>query len=135
MYLRIREAFCVGASTYTDALGDSSLIQINTGGRTEDILKQEKVVPYNELLHNLLSCVHKYSMRDERMTCANQMLVHHKNRGVLMLRVQILHANAAIIRKVGADKNQLCNAVRIEMAEEGGNMDINIKKQRTCCQD
>ena len=95
------------------------------------MLKQESAVPYNELLQNLLFCLEKHKLLDEREMCASKMLVHHKNRNGLMLSVHNAHANAATIVKVGADRSQLSNAVCIELATEGHAREINIQKNKT----
>ena len=89
------------------------------------MLKQENAIPYNELLMNLLMCLERHTLLDEREICASKMLVHHKNRHGLMLSVHNAHANAATIVKVGADRSQLSNAVCIELATEGRNNEIN----------
>ena len=95
------------------------------------MLKQENAIPYNELLMNLLICLERHKLRDERDICASKMLVHHKNRNGLMLSVHNAHANAATIVKVGADRSQLSNAVCIELATEGHAREINIQKNKT----
>ena len=94
------------------------------------MLKQENAIPYNELLMNLLICLEKHTLLDEREICASKMLVHHKNRNGLMLSVHNAHANAATIVKVGADRSQLSNAVCIELATEGHAREINIQKNK-----
>ena len=96
----------------------------------QKLLKQEKTIPLNELLMNLLTCMEKHGLLDEREIGASKMLVHYKNRNGLMLSVHNVHANAATIHKVGADRSQLTNAVCIELATEGHNREINIQKNR-----
>ena len=93
-------------------------------------LAQERAIPYNELLMNLLTCMEKHGLLDEREICASKMLVHYKNRNGLMLSVHNVHANAATVHKVGADRSQLSTAVCIELATEGHNREINIQKNR-----
>ena len=92
--------------------------------------KEEKAIPYNELLMNLLTCMEKHGLLDEREICASKMLVHYKNRNGLMLSVHTVHADAATIHRVGAHGSQLPNAVCIELATEGHNRDINIQKMK-----
>ena len=94
----------------------------------QKLLQQEKAIPYNELLMNLLTCMQKHGLLDEREICASKMLAHYKNRNGLMLSVHNVHANAATVHKVGADRSQLSNAVCIELATEGHNREINIQK-------
>ena len=95
----------------------------------QKLLKQEKAIPYNELLMNLFTCLEKHTLLGEREICASKMLVHYKNRNGLMLSVHNAHANAATIHRVGADRSQLSNAVCIELATEGPNREINIQKK------
>ena len=92
------------------------------------MLKQEKAIPYTELLMNLITCMEKHGLLDERDMCAIQMLVHYKNRNGLMLIVHNVHDNAATVHNVGADRSQLSNAVCIELATEGHHREINIQK-------
>ena len=108
----------------------ASVITTEFRAEFQKLLKQEKAIPYNELLMNLLTCLEKHGLLDEREICASKMLVHYKNRNGLMLSVNKVHANAVTILKVGADRSQLSNAVCIELATEGPNREINIQKIR-----
>ena len=106
----------------------ASMITTEFRAEFQKLLKQEKAIPYNELLMNLLTCMEKHGLLDEREICASKMLVHYKNRNGLMLSVHNVHANASTVHKVGADRSQLSNAVCIELANEGHNREINIQK-------
>ena len=79
----------------------ASMITTEFRAEFQKLLKQEKATPYNELLMNLLTCMEKHGLLDEREICASKMLVHYKNRNGLMLSVHNVHANAATVRKVG----------------------------------
>ena len=105
----------------------ASMITTEFRAEFQKLLKQEKAIPYNELLMNLLTCLEKHTLLDEREICASKMLVHYKNRHGSMLSVRNVHANAATVHKVGADRSQLSNAVCIELATEGHSREINIQ--------
>ena len=79
----------------------ASMITTEFRAEFQKLLMQEKAIPLNELLMNLLTCMEKHGLLDEREICASKMLVHYKNRNGLMLSVHNVHANAATVHKVG----------------------------------
>ena len=79
----------------------ASMITTEFGAEFQKLLNQEKAIPYNELLMNLLTCLDQHGFLDEREMCATKMLVQHKNRNCLMLSAHNVHANAATVHKVG----------------------------------
>ena len=79
----------------------ASLITTEFRAEFQRLLKEEKAIPYNELLMNLLTCMEKNGLLDERVICASKMLVHYKNNNGLMLSVHTVHGNAANIDRVG----------------------------------
>ena len=106
----------------------ASMITTQFRAEFQKLMKQEKAIPYNELLMNLLACLQTHGLFADREICAIEMLVHYKSRNGLMLSVHNVHANAATVHKVGADRSQLSNAECIELATEGHNREINIQK-------
>ena len=106
----------------------ASVITTEFRAEFQKLLKQEKASPSNELRMNLLTCMEKHGSLGEREICASKMLVHYKNRNGLMLSVHNVHANAATVHKVGADRSQLSNATCIELATESHNKEIDIQK-------
>ena len=66
----------------------------------QKLWQQEKAMPYNELLMNLLTCMQKHGLLDEREICASKMLVHYKNKNGLMLSVVNAPANASTSQRV-----------------------------------
>ena len=78
-----------------------SMITTEFRAEFHKLLKKEQAIPYNELLMNLLTCMEKHGLLDEREICASKMLCHYKNRNGLMLSVHNVHANAATVHPVG----------------------------------
>ena len=99
-----------------------------------EALRLEKKVPYNELLQTCFDILKKHKLCYVQTIDASQMLVHHKNRGGLMLSVHNVHANAAVIHTVGADRSQLNNAVCFELADDGEQRAINLAKNEALIQ-
>ena len=99
-----------------------------------EALRLDKKVPYNELLQTCLDILKKHKLCYVQTIDASQMLVHHKNRGGLMLSVHNVHANAAVIHTVGADRSQLNNAVCFELADDGEQRTINLAKNEALIQ-
>ena len=110
----------------------ASMITTEFRAAFQTLLKQEKAIPYNELLTNLQTRLQTHGLLEYREICASKMLAHYKNRNGLMLSVHSMHANAATVHKVGTDRSQLSNAVCIELATEGHNREINIQHPFRC---